>query len=124
MNCSRDLIEAYMDEELDPASRAAVEEHLANCQACSEAHARFREQSAAIRSVGPYYAAPGQLRQSVREALQRAAAEEAPATGRSTRWRWVAIAASILLVISVSWNLRRPQAQTAAHDLIAQNILS
>ena len=28
MNCSRDLIEAYMDEELDPGLRAAVEEHL------------------------------------------------------------------------------------------------
>ncbi len=124
MNCSRDLIEAYMDEELDPASRAAVEEHLSTCRACSEAHSRFREQSATIRSVAPYYPAPAHLQQSVRDALQRASANEAAANGKSAPWRWVAIAASILLAISVAWNVRRPQAQTAANDLMAENILS
>ena len=124
MNCSRDLIEAYMDEELDPASRAAVEEHISTCQACSEAHARFREQSASIRSAAPYYRAPAQLQQSVREALRRAAADESAAMRRSTPWRWLAIAASILLAVSVSWNIRRPQTQTAEKDLIAQNVLS
>jgi anti-sigma factor RsiW len=124
MNCSSDLIEAYMDEELGSASRVAVEEHLSNCQACSEVHARFREQSASIRSNAPYYHAPAHLQQSVREALRRTAASEAAAMSRSTPWRWMAIAASILLVISVSWNLRRPQARIAEKDLIAQNILS
>jgi anti-sigma factor RsiW len=108
MNCSRDL----------------VEEHLATCQACSEAHARFRAQSASIRSVAPYYPAPPELQQSIREGLRRAAANESTAMGRTTPWLWLAIAASILLVISVSWNLRRPQVQTAEKDLIAQNILS
>jgi anti-sigma factor RsiW len=124
MNCSRDLIEAYMDEELDPASRAAVEEHLSSCQACSAVHSRLREQSAGIRSAAPYYRAPAQLQQSVREALERAAATESAATLKSTPWRWMAIAASVLLVISVSWNIRRPQSQTAARDLVAQDILS
>src|SRR5260370_31664623 len=36
MKCSSDLIEAYMDGELDPASKAAVEEHLSTCHACLE----------------------------------------------------------------------------------------
>ena len=54
MNCSSDLIEAYMDGELDPASKAAVEEHLSTCQACLEAHARFRKQSASIRAAAQY----------------------------------------------------------------------
>jgi anti-sigma factor RsiW len=69
MHCSRDLIEAYLDEELDPASTVQVKEHLANCRHCSEAHVRFRDQSATIRSAAPYYPAPAQLRQSVRQAL-------------------------------------------------------
>ena len=63
MNCSSDLIEAYMDGELDPASKAAVEEHLSSCQACLEAHARFRKQSASIRAAAPYYPAPAHLQQ-------------------------------------------------------------
>jgi len=124
MNCSRNLIEAYLDEELDPGLRGTVEEHLSNCRLCSEAHSRFREQQASIRSIAPYYTAPAQLQQSVREALQRAAASEAAAMGQNPPWRWLAIAASVLLAISVSWNLRQPQPRTAEHDLVAQNILS
>ena len=120
MNCSSDLIEAYMDEELDPTSMALVGEHLSTCQACSQSHARFREQSASIRSVAPYYHAPAHLQQSIREALRRAAATETAATGRRTPWRWVAIAASIVLVISVSWSLRRPQTQSAGKELVAE----
>jgi len=124
MNCSRDLIEAYMDEELDPGLRAAVEEHLSNCPACSEEHSRFREQKASIKSIAPYYTAPAPLQRSVREALRRAAASESAAMRRNTPWRWLAIAASILLAISVSWNVRRAQPRTAENDLVAQNILS
>ena len=124
MNCSSDLIEAYMDGELDPASKAAVEEHLSTCQACLDAHARFRKQSASIRAAAPYYPAPPQLQQSVREGLRKAAANERPASVSNMPWRWVAIAASVLLAVSISWNLRRPQAQTSERDLIAQNVLS
>src|SRR5713226_5636000 len=124
MNCSRDLIEAYLDEELDPGPKTAVEEHLSNCGACAEAYSRFREQKASIRSAAPYYTAPPQLQQSVREALRRAAANETAAMRRNTPWRWIAIAASILLVISVLWNVRRPPPRTTENELVAQNILS
>ena len=109
---------------MDPASHLTVAEHLSTCQSCAQTHARFCEQSASIRSVAPYYHAPAHLQQSIREALRQAAATETAATGKRAPWRWVAIAASILLVVSVSWNLRRPQAQSAGKDLIAESILS
>jgi anti-sigma factor RsiW len=124
MNCSQDLIEAYMDEELDPGLTAAVEEHLSNCRACSEAHSRLREQKASIRSVAPYYTAPVQLERSIRDALRQAAANETSAAPANPPWRWLAIAASILLAISVSWNIRPSQGRLAANDLVAQNILA
>ncbi len=117
MNCSSNLIEAYLDEELDPALRATVEEHLANCQDCSEAHARLRGQKAAIKSAAPYYTAPAQLERSVRDALRSAA-------GRNRSWRLLAIAASILLAMSVGWNIRLSQRRNAENDLLAENILS
>jgi anti-sigma factor RsiW len=124
MNCSRDLIEAFMDEELDPGLRAAVEEHLLTCQSCADAHSRFREQKASIRSAAPYYNAPAQLERSVRDALRQAAASEARATPGNLPWRWLAIAASIMLAISVSWNFRPSQRRAAESDLVAQNVLS
>jgi anti-sigma factor RsiW len=123
MNCSRDLIEAYMDEELEPSARAAVEEHLAACPACSAAHSEFREQRAGIRSA-PYYAAPAQLQESVRKALRQAAEQEKPAMAQNNRWRWMAIAASVLLAISVSWNLRKPQNESIAQTIVSDHIRS
>jgi anti-sigma factor RsiW len=124
MNCSQDLIEAYMDQELDPGLSASVEEHFLSCQACSEAYSRFRAQQANIRSAAPYYTAPPQLERSVRNALRQAAANEAKPAASGLPWRWLAVAATILLAISVSWNMRQSPRRTIENDLVAQNILS
>src|ERR1700689_3035032 len=124
MNCSRDLIEAYMDEELDPGVRASVEEHLSGCRSCSEIYSRFREQRAEIRSAAPYYTAPAQLERSIRDSLRQAAANETKATANNQPWRWLAIAASILLAVSVSWNIRSSSKRIAESDVLAQNILA
>jgi anti-sigma factor RsiW len=71
MNCLRDLIEAYVDEVLAPSLRAAVQEHLSECGACSELDARFREQRATIRLGAPYFKASARLKRSVVDALRR-----------------------------------------------------
>jgi len=124
MNCSLDLIEAYLDEELDPGLSASVEEHLSGCQSCSGIYSRFREQRAHIRSAAPYYTAPAQLERSIRDSLRQAAANETKSTANNLPWRWLAVAATILLAISVSWNLRPSPRGTAENDLVAQTILS
>ena len=112
MNCSRELIEAWLDEELDPGTAAAVEEHVEGCPACAEAVARLREQKARIRAEAPYYRAPADLRESVRSALRRT---EAP--GREKYWRMLAVAATVLLALSIGWNVLRTRA--AAPQLAA-----
>ena len=124
MNCSRDLIEAYMDEELDPGLTASVEEHLSSCLGCSADYSRFRQQRANIKSAAPYYFAPAALEQSIRKALRRVTVDETRAAASHVPWRWLAIAASVLLAISVSWNLRPSQRRTLEKDLVAQNILA
>jgi anti-sigma factor RsiW len=124
MNCSGELIEAYMDEELDPSLKAAVEEHLSTCHDCSDALARLREQKAGIKLAAPYYTAPVSLERALRGALARAAADEARPNRRETNWRWLAIAASILLALSLAWNLTRLRPGIAERDLVAQGVLS
>src|SRR5260370_36839892 len=120
MNCSSDLIEAYMDGELDPASKATVEEHLSTCQACLEAHARFRKQSASIRAAAPYYTAPAHLQQSVREALRRAAVNERPTAGRNMPWGSGSNRPTALLSIFLSWDFLRAPGHKADREHIAQ----
>jgi anti-sigma factor RsiW len=124
MNCSLDLIEAYMDEELDPGPSGSVEDHLLSCQACSEAYLRFRTQKANIRAAAPYYTASAQLERSVRNASRQATANEPKPVASSPPWRWLAIAATVLLAVSVSWNMRPSPRRTVENDLVAENILS
>lgn len=128
MTCSQDLIEAYLDEELDPVQHAAAEQHLATCPDCSQVYARLRQQKARIRADAPYYNAPPGLRQLVRVALQNA--EEPPTRSRVREWPWrsLAIAASLLLVTSLSWNIlqfrSRPVEDDVAKSVVADHIRS
>ena len=122
MNCSRDLIEAYLDDELDAAQHSAVEQHLATCPNCTEAYARIRKQKAGIKAAAPYYKPPPNLQQSVRKALRRVETGKVkPAS--EVPWRWLTIAASLLLVASVSWNLAHLRPRSAETD-VAESVLS
>jgi anti-sigma factor RsiW len=112
MNCSADLLHAYLDHELDTTQRLAVEDHIGGCSKCSESWARLREQKAAVRAAAPYYAAPRELRDSVRRAL-RAEIETQPSS-RQVPWRMLAVAASLLLAVSVTWNVIQLETRNAA----------
>ena len=125
-NCSRELIEAYLDEELDASLRAAVERHLAACPDCSHVHAGLLSQKADIKAAAPYLPTPANLRQSVRGALKKAAAEQseppahtAPRRGIAITapWRGLAIAASLLFLVSVSWNVIQMRSRAAGSEL-------
>jgi anti-sigma factor RsiW len=102
------MIHSYLDGELGVESRAAVEEHLATCRDCSQAYTSLFQQSAALRAANLSYKAPARLRRSVRPA-------------REVPWRWMTIAASVLLVASVSWNVRTLRQPGAS---VAENVLS
>jgi len=110
MNCSENLLEAWLDDELDAPERAAVERHIEGCPACAAACARLRAQKARIKAEAPYRRAPASLRESIRGALRQA---DAPVS--ETRWRAIAIAASLLLAVSAGWNVLqlRPRAEEA-----------
>lgn len=113
MKCSADLISAYLDDEIDAAQRAVVDEHLAACPDCSQVYARLLQQKHEIQSAAPRYTAPPHLRQSIRDALRREAQPPAP----QTPWRALAIAASLLLAVSLSWNFLQLRPRTAVPDL-------
>lgn len=116
MNCSEDLIEPYLDGELDAAQNAALLQHIKECPNCSKAYARLSQQKASIKVAAPYYSAPPQLQRSIRNQLRRlepAAAERV----RELRWRWAAIAASVLFAASLSWNVIQMRPRTVQTEL-------
>jgi len=124
MNCApaKSLLESYLDGELDAAQTAHVAEHLASCASCAAMHAQLLELRAGIRAHAPYYNAPAGLREriqvSVRQADRQATRLAAPS------WRWMAIAAAILLAISAAWNIALFRSRPSNADLIAQDVLS
>lgn len=55
MNDIHDLLAAYCTDALDPAERAAFEEHLASCAQCRDEAVEFREVLAALAEAHPVH---------------------------------------------------------------------
>jgi len=100
MKCeeTRELLDAYHDGELQPATQGAVETHLRTCPSCSAALAAHQALRCKIRALGRT-PAPAALAARIRTAL----AEQDRAAGRIvvTRRSWGALAASHLLAIAL-----------------------
>ena len=150
MNCEeiKNLMDAYLDGELDPITSQKVEQHLPDCPKCEQAYEMETVMAHAISQAAPYYKAPLELREriqvSLREAIgapaSRGAAAEDPLPVRRPEavrrgvffdmpWNWLALAAAIALAAIVASSflprLRQPGAeQFLATQLIASHVRS
>jgi len=95
MNCETARLLMETD---DPA----LAEHLATCPSC------------VIRTEGRYYEAPPGLERKIRRSLREESSGALP-------WRWIAIAASVLLAASLMFNVAL---LTPHEELLAVNVLS
>jgi anti-sigma factor RsiW len=112
------LLDSYLDDELDADLKAQILEHLASCSSCTEAHARLLDLRTRIRVQAPYYRASAGLRERIRVSVRRANRKA------MTPWRWLAIAATILLAVSAAWNIALVRTRSSGEDLIAQDVIS
>ena len=150
MNCEeiKNLMDAYLDGEVDPVTSQKVEQHLRDCHKCEQAYEVETAMAHAISQAAPYYKAPLELREriqvSLREAIgattSRGAAAEDPLPVRRPEavrrgvffdmpWNWLALAAAIALAAIVASSLlprlRQPGAdQFLATQLIASHVRS
>ena len=120
MNCSTGLIEGYLDGELDAAGQAAVEQHFEACPNCSAALQRGRALKADVRRSARYYGAPPELRASIQDALRQAAGPRRA----SLSWRRLAIAASALLAVSVTWNIVQLRRGAGTEDGLVEGVVA
>ena len=150
MNCEeiKNLMDAYLDGELDPITSQKVEQHLRDCPKCEQAYEVETAMAHAISRAAPYYKAPPELREriqvSLREAIgatsNRRAAGGGPLPVRRPEavrrgvffdmpWNWLALAAAIAVAAIVASSflprLRQPGAdQFLATQLIASHVRS
>ena len=73
MNCTRltQVLDGYLDGELDRATGEEIEQHLANCPACTAARREREALRNAIRAQAPRFSAPASLKQTVHRSLAR-----------------------------------------------------
>jgi anti-sigma factor RsiW len=125
MRCasSRPLLELHLDGELSASESAEIQEHVENCAVCDGLYRRLEHLQRDIRVQAIRHTAPAQLQQRIQAALREAAGSEPQP--RRMHWNWMAVAASILLVISTGWNIASLRSRdSAARDVLAQEVLS
>jgi anti-sigma factor RsiW len=98
MNCE---IARRMTETNDPA----LEQHVLSCVSCI------------VRTNARYYEAPAGLERKIRQSLRQEISRPLP-------WRWMAIAASVLLMASVAWNVAMLRSRVDPQQLVASDVLS
>jgi anti-sigma factor RsiW len=113
----RDL-DPYVDRELDPASAAAVRDHLATCVRCQKRVAERQALGRIVRAA-PYHQAPERLRARVATQVGRSASGR-----RLVTW---AAAAVLVLSLGAGVSLLRPAGpggRTMAEDVVSSHVRS
>jgi anti-sigma factor (TIGR02949 family) len=109
-------LQAYLDGELDAVAAANFERHLAACPQCTAVLASEQSLRQSLAGAQLYERAPHQLRRKV--PAQLPATMPAP-SAKSQTWRWVALAAGLLLAAMLGRELflslhSRPEASVIA----------
>jgi len=119
-------LDAYLDGELALQDARALELHLKGCRDCARLRDARVALGAAIRAEIPELQAPEELRARVRSAVR---ASQSPVARRQTPgvgWRWMAIAASLVLVALGSWQLasNREAGVALGEEVLASHVRS
>jgi anti-sigma factor RsiW len=124
MTCAtaHSLLESYIDGELDASQKAEVARHLNECEECSRMHNRLRNLGTELRASAPRYEAPAHLRTRILADVRSAARPK-------STWSWIlpnswAIAATVLLAVSLGWNVRQFRSGKNSSEEIAREIVS
>jgi mycothiol system anti-sigma-R factor len=150
MNCEEiaDLMDGYLDGELDALTSQKIEQHLRDCNKCEEGFEADTALAHAITQSAPYYKATAELRQRIQSSLRDAVgAKDKGGSGQPGQlsvprpqgerrpvlsqvpWNWLALAAAIILGALIAAvflpRMRAPNAdQFLATQLIASHVRS
>jgi mycothiol system anti-sigma-R factor len=145
MNCEeiKNLMDAYLDGELDPVTSQKVEQHLGDCSGCEQAYEVETAMAHAISQSAPYYKAPSDLRERIQFSLREAigaTSSHGPAgadllpVGRHQAarhgvffempWNWLALAAAIVLGAIIGSTLLPRLQQPGSDQFLATQLVA
>ena len=125
MNCeeTQQLVDAYVDRELDLVKSLELERHLSECGACSERKAGLLALRSAVSTV--YHTPPASLQKRVMSGVRKASTKGAmPRASLVMPWRWIGVAASVALVLVVSWSAFRLSVRPSPDELLGRDVVS
>jgi mycothiol system anti-sigma-R factor len=99
------VLHGYMDGELDAARAADFERHLISCAECVAVLEANESVRSSIQRAGLYERAPRALRQKIQAQLDGAAKPSVLPIRNPAPWRWLAIAATVLLALFLGWRV-------------------
>ena len=95
-------LHAYLDGELDAAGSADFNQHLRNCPVCAGALEEEEALRQGLQQSRLYSRAPASLRLRIKEVLPGPRVQKSAGLGLLS-WRWLAVAAALLLATFVGW---------------------
>ena len=140
------LLHGYLDGELDLVRSLEIEEHLKICPDCAQELWNQQTLRKAFRSSSLYDRAPAGLADRIRasiaheataDAAEPKSAETAPAkkativsmtptplSSKRAAWNWLAVAAAVLLMFTVTWRIVPGLSGRGNSDLLTEEIVS
>ena len=133
MSCreTRELLDAYIDGELDVVQSLQFEDHLQNCSVCHALQQHYNSLRQSLPKQDFYYESPLGLEEKIRRQLRAAGKpEEKPVvpTAWPAKWQFAAMAAGLILVLSgfffVELLRRSPSTEAVAQQVVSSHIRS
>jgi anti-sigma factor RsiW len=118
----RQLLPAYLDQELGVADALVLEQHLDNCHECQSALDDQRALSARIKSGASYFDAPAHLRARIDASLPQVRRRQAGPGFWQRYWSHALASITVLLAViaGMGWYLALP----SAHDQLTEALVA
>lgn len=128
MNCTRltQVLDAYLDGELDRATGEEIAQHLAHCPACTALRSERDALKQRLRAQAPYFAAPAALGAAVRHSLMAASEGTAHRTRRPS-WLQAGVLAAVAALVSALagyWLAQPLPDATMREQVVASHVAS
>ena len=128
MSCQEvcELLDAYLDNELDVVTSSHFERYLTECAVCRAKCDQYRQMHDSVKSRIQYFQAPEEFQQRLRAQLRP---PERPLSGiirreRFPRWRVWAMAASIVAVLLFAALLFQTARRPSRSEVVAEEVVS
>jgi len=123
MTCkdTRNLLNAYVDGELDSAGSLSVENHVQQCASCLSGMENLRALASLIENGALRFNASRHLKRNVQAAIRAAN----PGAGSPLfGWRWASALASVVVIVALTWGVTTQWRRSSEETLLFNNIVS